>query len=52
VLISGETEVRVDVPSAEAAAMAPGASVQVSLPDVPVLVAPRRATGDAPVLVG
>jgi putative spermidine/putrescine transport system ATP-binding protein len=51
VLISGETEVRVDVPSAEAAAMPPGAAVQVSLPAGPVLVAPRRATGDAPALV-
>ena len=50
VLISGETEVRVDVPSAEAAAMTPGAAVQVSLPAAPVLVAPRRATSDTPAL--
>jgi ABC-type sulfate transport system permease subunit len=34
------------------AAMTPGAAVAVSLPAVPVLVTPRRATGDAPVLAG
>jgi putative spermidine/putrescine transport system ATP-binding protein len=48
VLISGDTQVRVDVPSGEAAAMAPGSAVQVSLPAAPVLVAPRRAAGEAP----
>ena len=41
VRLSGETEVAVDVSSAAAAAMAPGTAVQVSLPAVPVLVAPR-----------
>ena len=50
VLISGETEIRADVPSADAAAMTPGAAVQVTLPPAPVLVAPRRASGDTPVL--
>jgi putative spermidine/putrescine transport system ATP-binding protein len=42
VLLSGDTEVRVDVPSATALAMAPGTSVQVGLPPTPVLVAPRQ----------
>jgi putative spermidine/putrescine transport system ATP-binding protein len=42
VLLSGDTEVRVDVPSATALAMAPGTSVQVGLPATPVLVAPRQ----------
>jgi len=42
VLLSGDTEVRVDVPSAAALAMAPGTSVQVALPPAPVLVAPRE----------
>ena len=42
VLLSGDTEVRVDVPSATALAMAPGTSVQVGLPAAPVLVAPRQ----------
>ena len=42
VLLSGDTEVRVDVPSATALAMAPGTSVQVALPPTPVLVAPRQ----------
>jgi putative spermidine/putrescine transport system ATP-binding protein len=50
VLISGETEVRIDVPTAGTAAMTPGAAVQVTLPPAPVLVAPRRTAGDAPVL--
>jgi putative spermidine/putrescine transport system ATP-binding protein len=50
VLISGQAEARIDVPSAEAAAMTPGAAVQVTLPSAPVLVAPRRTAGDAPVL--
>jgi putative spermidine/putrescine transport system ATP-binding protein len=42
VLLSGDTEVRVDVPSATALTMAPGTSVQVGLPPIPVLVAPRQ----------
>jgi putative spermidine/putrescine transport system ATP-binding protein len=42
VLLSGDTEVRVDVPSATALAMAPGTSVQVGLPPTAVLVAPRQ----------
>ena len=42
VLLSGDTEVQVDVPSAAAIAMPPGTSVQVGLPPTPVLVAPRQ----------
>jgi len=42
VLLSGDTEVRVDVPSTAAAGMAPGTAVQVGLPAAPVLVAPRE----------
>ena len=42
VLLSGDTGVSVDVPSAAALAMAPGTAVQVSLPGTPVLVAPRE----------
>ena len=42
VLLSGDTEVRVDLPSAAALAMPPGTSVQVGLPPTPVLVAPRQ----------
>jgi putative spermidine/putrescine transport system ATP-binding protein len=52
VLLSGDTEVRVDVPSTTAAALAPGASVQVTLPPSEVLVTPRRAAGEATVPVG
>ena len=37
--------VQVDRPSAESAALAPGASVEVSLPAQPVLVATRRVSG-------
>jgi hypothetical protein len=33
----------VDVPSAAAAAMPPGTSVQVTLPAAPVLVTPRES---------
>jgi putative spermidine/putrescine transport system ATP-binding protein len=44
VQLSGDIAVQVDRPSAEAAALAPGASVQVSLPAQPVLVAPRRVS--------
>jgi putative spermidine/putrescine transport system ATP-binding protein len=42
VLLSGDTEVRVDVSSAAAGAMPPGTSVQVGLPAAPVLVASRE----------
>ena len=42
VQLSGDVAVRIDRPSAEAAALAPGASVSVALPAQPVLVAPRR----------
>jgi putative spermidine/putrescine transport system ATP-binding protein len=42
VLLSGDTEVRVDVSSAAAAPMTPGTAVQVGLPAAPVLVAPRE----------
>ncbi len=38
VLLSGDTQVLVDVPSTHAAAMTPGASVQVGIPSDPVLV--------------
>jgi putative spermidine/putrescine transport system ATP-binding protein len=43
VLLDGDVAVQVDKPSSEAAAMAPGASVSVSLPGQPVLVASRRS---------
>ncbi len=43
VLLDGDVAVQVDRPSAESAALAPGASVSVSLPDQPVLVTARRA---------
>ena len=42
VQLSGDVAVQVDKPSSEAAALAPGASVSVSLPTQPVLVAPRQ----------
>jgi putative spermidine/putrescine transport system ATP-binding protein len=42
VLLSGDVSVQVDKPSAEAAALPPGASVEVSLPPEPVLVSARR----------
>jgi len=41
VLLSGDVSVQVDVPSAAATALAPGASVQVSLDGSPVQVAER-----------
>jgi putative spermidine/putrescine transport system ATP-binding protein len=41
VLLSGDVAVQVDVPSASAAALAPGASVQVSLDGSPVQVTER-----------
>jgi putative spermidine/putrescine transport system ATP-binding protein len=40
VLLSGDLQVLVDVPSTHAAAMTPGASVQVGIPADPVLVVP------------
>ena len=40
VLLSGDLQVLVDVPSTHAAAMTPGASVQVGMPSAPVLVVP------------
>jgi putative spermidine/putrescine transport system ATP-binding protein len=40
VLLSGDLQVLVDVPSTHAAAMTPGASVQVGIPSDPVLVVP------------
>ena len=42
VQLDGDVAVQVDRPSAESAALSPGSSVSVSLPDQPVLVAPRR----------
>jgi putative spermidine/putrescine transport system ATP-binding protein len=42
VLLSGDVTVQVDKPSSEAAALTTGTSVQVSLPNEPVLVAPQR----------
>jgi putative spermidine/putrescine transport system ATP-binding protein len=42
VLLSGDVTVQIDKPSTEAAALAPGMSVSVTLPPEPVLVAPRR----------
>jgi putative spermidine/putrescine transport system ATP-binding protein len=41
VLLSGDITVQIDKPSSEAAALAPGTSVSVTLPMDPVLVAPR-----------
>jgi putative spermidine/putrescine transport system ATP-binding protein len=43
VLLSGDTEVLVDVPSTTAAAMVPGASVEVGVPAAPVLVVARES---------
>jgi putative spermidine/putrescine transport system ATP-binding protein len=42
VLLDGDVAVQVDRPSSEAAALAPGASVSLSLPGQPVLVVSRR----------
>jgi putative spermidine/putrescine transport system ATP-binding protein len=42
VLLSGDTEVAVDVASTAAAAMTPGTAVRVALPPAPVLVAARE----------
>jgi putative spermidine/putrescine transport system ATP-binding protein len=42
VLLAGDIAVQIDKPSSEAAALAPGTSVSVSLPAQPVLIAPRR----------
>jgi putative spermidine/putrescine transport system ATP-binding protein len=41
VLLSGDVTVQIDRPSSQAAALAPGTSVAVSLPADPVLIAPR-----------
>jgi putative spermidine/putrescine transport system ATP-binding protein len=41
VLLSGDVTVQIDKPSSEAAALAPGTSVSVTLPGQPVLVASR-----------
>ena len=41
-LLSGDVTVQVDKPSAEASGLPPGSSVSVTLPEEPVLVAPRR----------
>ena len=41
VLLSGDVTVRIDKPSAEAAVLAPGTPVSVTLPGDPVLTAPR-----------
>jgi putative spermidine/putrescine transport system ATP-binding protein len=41
VLLSGDVTVQIDKPSAEAAQLAPGTSVSVTLPGEPVLIAPR-----------
>jgi putative spermidine/putrescine transport system ATP-binding protein len=43
VILSGDVSVQIDKPSSEAAALAPGTSVSVSLPPEPVLVASRRS---------
>jgi putative spermidine/putrescine transport system ATP-binding protein len=42
VLLSGDVTVLVDQPSAGAAALPPGTSVEVSVVEAPVLVTPRR----------
>ncbi len=42
VLLSGDVTVQIDKASSEAAALAPGTSVSVTLPMDPVLVAPRK----------
>jgi putative spermidine/putrescine transport system ATP-binding protein len=43
VLLSGDLQVLVDVPSTTAAAMTPGASVEVGIPSAPVLVVPDES---------
>jgi putative spermidine/putrescine transport system ATP-binding protein len=42
VRLSGDISVKVDHPSVDAGSFAPGASVQISLPGMPVLIAARR----------
>jgi hypothetical protein len=42
VLLPGDVTVQVDRPSAEAATMPPGTSVQISVAEAPVLVTTRR----------
>ncbi len=41
VLLSGDVTVQIDKPSSQAAALSPGTSVAVSLPQDPVLIAPK-----------
>jgi len=43
VLLSGDVAVKIDLPSAQAAGLAPGASVAVTLPPQRVIVSPRTA---------
>jgi putative spermidine/putrescine transport system ATP-binding protein len=43
VLLSGDTELKIDVASIHAAAMIPGTAVRVGIPSEPVLVAPRAS---------
>ena len=45
VRLSGDTEISVDVSSAVALEMAPGAAVEVGVPATPVLVTPRNSSG-------
>jgi len=45
VQLSGDVAIQIDKSSSEAAALAPSASVTVSLPAQPVLVVPRRPVG-------
>jgi putative spermidine/putrescine transport system ATP-binding protein len=42
VMLSGDVTVQIDKPSSEAAALAPGTSVSVTVPPEPVLIAPRQ----------
>lgn len=43
VRLSDGTDVKADLPSIDAAVLPPGATVSLTLPDRPVLVAPRAA---------
>jgi hypothetical protein len=42
ILLSGDVAVKVDKPSSESAALAPGTSVSVTMPPEPVLIASRQ----------
>jgi putative spermidine/putrescine transport system ATP-binding protein len=42
VMLSGDVTVQIDKASSEAAALAPGTSVSVTVPPEPVLIAPRQ----------